>query len=88
MYIHQFKKDAKRCNFTNHAVMIRIFIKGLKNTHSLATQIYKKGPQTLADAIDEVEKLQAIQQVTAILIPSSTVNIMSHEDDHCFQCQE
>ena len=56
-YIHCFKTEAKRCNFTNNAVTIRIFVKGLKNTHSLATQIYEKGIQTLVDAISEVEKL-------------------------------
>ena len=28
-YIHRFKREAKRCNFTNNA--IRIFVKGLKN---------------------------------------------------------
>ena len=66
----------------------RIFVKGLKNAHSLAAQIYEKGPQTLADTISEVEKLQAAQQLTATLIPSSTVNVMSHKEDHCFQCQE
>ena len=54
----------------------------------LDTQVYKNGPQTLADAISEVEKLQATQQLTATLIPSSTVNVMSHEEDQCFQCQE
>ena len=58
-YIHHFKREAKRCNFTNNAATIRIFVKGLKNMHSLATHIYKKGPQTLADAIAEAEKLQA-----------------------------
>ena len=42
-YIHQFKTEAKRCNFTNNTATIRIFVKGLKNTHSLATQIYEKG---------------------------------------------
>ena len=26
-YIHQFKREAKRCNFTNDAATIRIFIK-------------------------------------------------------------
>ena len=40
------------------------------------------------DAISEVEKLQAAQELTATLIPSSTVNVMSNEEDHCFQCQE
>ena len=57
-YIHHFNRKAKRCNFTNNAVTIRIFVKGLKNMQSLATHIYEKGPQTLADAIAEVLKLQ------------------------------
>ena len=87
-YIHHFKREAKRCNFTNNTATIRIFIKGLKNAQSLATWVYKKGPQTLADAISDVEKLQATQQLTATLLPSSTVNVMSHEEDHCFYCQE
>ena len=50
-YIHWFKTEAKRCNFMNDATTIRIFIKGLKNTHSLATHICQKGPQTLTDGI-------------------------------------
>ena len=87
-YIHCFKKEAKRCNFTNSAATIRIVVKGLKNTHIIAAQVYEKGPQTLADAISKVETLKAAQQLTATLLPSSTVNVMSHEEDHCFQCQE
>ena len=87
-YIHRFKKEAKRCNFTTNAAMIRIFVKGLKNSHTLATCVYEKGPQTLADVISEVEKLQAAQQLTATLLPSSTVNVMSNKEDQCFQCQE
>ena len=58
-YIHHFKREANRCIFDNDAATIRIFIKGLKNAHTLATRIYEKGPQSLADAIKEVEKLQA-----------------------------
>ena len=65
VYVHQFKTEAKRCNFTNDAATIRIFIKGLKNAHSLATHLYKKGPQALNDAISEVEKLNSVQQLTA-----------------------
>ena len=42
----------------------------------------------LADVISKVEKLQAAQQLTATLLPASTVNVMSHEEDCCFQCQE
>ena len=87
-YIHHFKREAKRYNFTNNTTTIRIFVKRLRNAHMLATQVYEKGPQTPADAICEVKKLQATQQLTATLIPSSTVNVMSHEEDHCFQCQE
>ena len=52
-YVHQFKTKAKRCNFVNGAATIRIFMKGLKNGHSLATCIYEKGPQTMNDAISE-----------------------------------
>ena len=87
-YIHRFKREAKRCNFSNSAATITLFIKGLKNTHTLAACIYEKGPQMLTDANSEVEKLQAAQQLTATLLPSSTVNMMSNEGDQCFQCQE
>ena len=62
-YIHHFKREANRSNFDNNAATIWIFIKGLKNAHTLATRVYKKGPQSLADAIREVEKLQAAQQL-------------------------
>ena len=37
VYRHHFKREAKRCNFTNSAATIRIFIKGLKNVHAIAT---------------------------------------------------
>ena len=84
-YIHQLKTEAKRCNFTNDATTIRIFIKGLKNAHNLATHIYERGPHSLTDAISIIEKLNAVQQLTAMIIPLSTVNMMSNED-HCFQC--
>ena len=70
-YIHRFKTEARRCNFTNDATTIRIFVKGLKNANSWATYIYEKGPQTLTDAISEVEKLNAAQQFTAMIIPPS-----------------
>ena len=79
-YIHWFKREANRCNFNNNAATIWIFIKGLRNAHTLATQVYEKGPQSLADAIREVEKLQAAQQLTTTLLPSSTVNVMLSDD--------
>ena len=87
-YIHCFKREASRCKFENDAATIQIFIKGLRNVHTLATRFYEKGPQSLADAIKEVEKLQAAKQLTATLLPSSSVNTMSSDDKKCFQCQE
>ena len=62
--------------------------KFLRTAHTLAAHVYEKGPQTLTDAISEVEKLQAAQQLTATLLLSSTVNVMTNEGDQCFQCQE
>ena len=87
-YVHHFKWEASRCKFDNDATTIRIFIKGVKNAHTLATKVYEKGPQSLADAISGVEKLQAAQQLTSTLLPPSLVNIMSSYNDKCFQCQE
>ena len=88
VHIHRFKREAKRCKFTNNAATIRIFVKGLKNAHTLAACVYEKGPQSLAEAFSKVEKLQAVQQLTATSLPSSTVNVMSNKEDQCFQCQE
>ena len=81
------KWEANRCKFNNDATTIRIFLKGLKNAHTLATNT-KKGPQSLADTIKEVKKLQAAQQITSTLIRTSSVNTMSSDNDKCFQCQE
>ena len=88
LYIHQYRTEAKKYNFMNDAATIRIFIKGLKNFHSLSTCIYKKGPQMLSIAIPKVEKLNAVQELTTISTPPPTVSIMSNDEDHCFQCQE
>ena len=87
-YVHRFKWEANRCKLNNDAATIRIFLKGLKNAHTIATKVYEKGPQTLSEAIREVEKLQAVQQITSLLLPTSSVNTMSSDNDRCFQCQE
>ena len=78
----------KQGDATNDAATIRIFVKGLKNVHSLATCIYEKGPEMLTDTISEVQKLNAAQQLTAMIIPPSMVNVMSNKEGCCFQCQE
>ena len=56
--------------------------------HTIATKVYEKGPQSLADTIMEVEKVQATQHLTSTLLPPSSVNTMSSDDGKCFQCQE
>ena len=50
-YVHRFKWEASRCKFNNDTATIRIFLKGLKNAHTMATKVYEKGPQTLTEAI-------------------------------------
>ena len=42
----------------------------------------------MADVITEVEKLQAAQQLTSTLLPSSSVNVMSSKEGQCFLSQE
>ena len=87
-YVHRFKWEANRCKFNNDATTIQIFLKGLKNAHTIVTKVYEKGPQTLSEAIKEVEKLQAAQQITSSLLPTSSVNTMSSDNDRFFQCKE
>ena len=87
-YVHRFKRKANRCKFDNDTATIRIFLKGLKNAHTIATKVYEKDPLTLAEAIKEVEKLQAAQQLTSSLLPASSVITMSSDQEKCFQCQE
>ena len=87
-YVHRFKREANRCKFNNDTATIRIFLKGLKNAHTIATKVYETGPQTLSEAIKEVEKLQTAQQITSSRLPTSSVNTMSSDNDSCFQCQE
>ena len=87
-YVHRFKQEANRCKFDNDATTIQIFLKRLRNVHTIATKVYEKGPQTLSETIKEVEKLQAAQQITSSLLPMSSVNTMSSDNDRCFQCKE
>ena len=48
----------------------------------------KRDLKLLTDTISEVEKLYAAQQLTATLLASSTVNVMTNKGNQCFQCQE
>ena len=83
-YVHRLTWEASRCKFNNDATTIRIFLKGLKNAHTIVTKVYEKGPQTLTDTIKEVKKLQAAQQITSTLLPTSLVNTMSSDNDRVF----
>ena len=74
-YVHCFKQEAKRCKFNNDAATISIFLKGLKNAHTLATKVYEKGLQSLADTIREVEKTSGC---TTINIHLATTFISQH----------
>ena len=38
-YVHRFKWEANRCKFDNDAATIRIFLKGLRNVHIIATKV-------------------------------------------------
>ena len=87
-YVYRFKREANRCKFDNDGATIRIFLNGLKNAHTIVTKVYEKGPQTLAETIREVEKLQAAHELTSSLLPMSLVNVMTSDQEKCFQCQE
>ena len=84
VYIHHFKTVAKQCAFDNDTMAICIFVKGLQDAPTIATKIYEKDPQTLAEVIRLVEKLNEAHQLTATLTPS-TVSMM-YGDDRCFVC--
>ena len=45
-YVHHFKREASRCKFDNDAASITIFIKGLRNAHTLATRCHQGGRKT------------------------------------------
>ena len=61
-YIHHFKRAAKQCSFDNDTAAICIFVKGLRDASIIASKIYEKDPQTLAEVIRLVEKLSTAHQ--------------------------
>ena len=61
------------------------FIKAFWDAYTTAAKIYEKDPQTLSEVIQIVEKLDATQQLTAMLTPCM-VSMMSN-DDRCFVCR-
>ena len=78
-YVHQFKREMKRCTFNSDTTTICIFDEGLQDVHIITAKIYEKDPQTLPEVINLVEKLNVAQQVTATLT-YPTVNMMLNAD--------
>ena len=66
----------------NDTVAIHIFVEGLQDVHTTTAKIYEEDPETLSEVIRLVEKINAAQQLTAMLTPS-TVSMMPN-DDRCF----
>ena len=83
-YIHHFKTAAMQCTFDNDTAAIHSFVKELQDAHTTAAKIYEKEAQTLSEVIRLVEKLNAAQQLTAMLTP--TMASMMSNDDRCFVC--
>ena len=75
-YIRRFKKEAKHCIFDSHTVKIRIFLKGLINSHRIAPSVYEKGPTTIKDAIGIVEKISSAQHIAASFSQNHQISMM------------
>ena len=82
-YIHRFKKKAKHCDFDSHPAKIRIFLKGLINSSKIALGVYKKGPETIKDAISIVEKISSAQHIAASFSQNHQISMMKRgSTDH------
>ena len=73
---HRFKKEAKHCDFDSHPAKIRIFLKGLINSSRIAPSVYEKGPTTIEDAIEIVEKISSAQHIAASFSQNHQINMM------------
>ena len=94
-YIHTLKKEAKHCNFNSHPAKIRIFLKGLINSSKIAPGVYKKGPETIKDAISIVERISLAQRIAASFSQNHQISRMKRgSTDHhtpsqdCSNCEQ
>ena len=78
-YIHCFETTTKQCTFNSDTAAIYIFVRGLWDVHTTAAKIYEKDPQTLAEGIRLVEKLNAAQQLTATPTPPQQLLLSSSQ---------
>ena len=83
-YVHEFKIEAKRCDFSSDTATVHIFVKSLQDAHNIAAKIYEKDSQTLLEVNKLVEEFNVVQYITATLT-SPTVNMMSN-DNRCLVC--
>ena len=82
-YIHRFKKEAKHCDFDSHPAKIRIFLKRLINSSKIAPGVYKKGPNTIEDAISIVKKISSAQCIAASFSQNHQISMMKRgSTDH------
>ena len=80
-YIHRFKKEAKHCDFESHPA--RIFLKGLINSSRITLSVYEKGPTTIEDTIEIVEKISSAQHVTASFSQNHQISMLKRgPNDH------
>ena len=75
-YIHRFKKEAKHCDFDSHPAKIRIFLKRLINSSKIAPGVYKKGPNTIEDAISIFKKISLAQRIAASFSQNHQISMM------------
>ena len=75
-YIHRFKKEAKYCDFHLHPAKTRIFLKGLINSSRIAPSVYEKGPTTIEDAIEIVEKISSAQRIAVSFSQNHQISMM------------
>ena len=75
-YTHRFKKETKHCDFDSHQAKIRIFLKGLINSSKIAPGVYKKGPETIKDAISIVKKISSAQLIAASFSQNHQISMM------------
>ena len=72
-YMQCFKTSAKQCAFDNDTAAICIFVKGLWDVHTTTNKIYERDPQTLAEVIRLVEKLNAAHQLASRQKPKGCI---------------
>ena len=83
-YIRHSKTAAKQCTFDSDTAQSEFSLKDFEMQTMPQLKFTKKDPQTLAEVIRLVEKLNAAQQITAMLTPCMVSKMF--KDDRYFVC--